>query len=72
MGPEVVVAARWRPNATMTSPFDSPTPLLYKWSVGMFGVFLTVLKLCKCIDLEGNLAFGLHNFEFLGSFDPEM
>ncbi len=29
-------AARWRPRPEMASPFDSPTPISYKWSIDNF------------------------------------
>ena len=70
MGPEVVVAARWRPKPKMTAPFDSPTPTLYRHSVDIFRLSLTVQKLFECIDLAGNLASRLQNLEFSGGFDP--
>ena len=74
MGPEVVLAARWRPRAKMTSPFDSPTPILspilYRLSVGIFRLSLTVQKLFECIDLAGNLASRFQNYGFSVGFDP--
>jgi hypothetical protein len=36
IGPEVVLATRWRPEAKMTSLFDSPTPIMYRLSVEIF------------------------------------
>ena len=56
VGPEVVLAAWWRPKAEMMSPFDSPVPILYRASVDIFRLSLTVQKLFKYIDLAGNLA----------------
>jgi hypothetical protein len=41
----VVLAARWRPKAKMMSPFDSPTPILYRLPVEMLRLSLTVQKL---------------------------
>ena len=43
--PEVVLAARWLPKEKITSPFDSPTPTLYRHSVEIFRLSLTVQKL---------------------------
>ena len=63
--PEVVLVARWRPKEKMTSPFDSPTPILYRLSVEFVRLFLTVQKLFVCIDLAGNLAFRFQNLGFL-------
>ena len=71
MGPEVVLAARWRPKAEMASPFDSPTPTLYRASVEIFRLSLTVQKLFECIDLAGNLASRFQNLGFSGGFDPK-
>jgi hypothetical protein len=45
------LAARRRPAAKVTSPFDSPTPLLYRRPVENFRLSLTVQKLFKCVDL---------------------
>ena len=45
IGSEVVLAARWRLKAEMTSPFDSPTPILYRLSVEIFRLSLTAQKL---------------------------
>ena len=70
IGPEVVLAARWRPTPKMTSPFDSPTPILYRLSVEIFRLSLTVQKLFECIDLAGNLASRFQNLGFSGGFDP--
>ena len=66
MGPEVVLVARWRPKAEMTSPFDSLTPILYRTSVEIFRLSLTVQKLFECISLAGNLAFRFQNLGFTG------
>jgi hypothetical protein len=57
IGPEVVLAARWRPTAEITSPFDSSTLILYWPSVKIFRLSLTIQKLFQCIDSAGNLAF---------------
>jgi hypothetical protein len=72
MGPEVVLAARWHPEAEMTSQFDSPAAILYRRSVEIFRSSLTVQKLFECIDLAGNLAIGFQNLAFSGNFDPQM
>jgi hypothetical protein len=72
MGPEVVLAARWRPKERMTSPFESPTPIFYRLSIQIFRLSLTVQKLFGCIDLAGNLASRLQNLGVSGGFDPEM
>jgi hypothetical protein len=71
-GPEVVLAARWRPSAKMTSPFESPTPILYRVSVEVFRLSLTVQKLFVCIYLAGNLVSGFRNLGFLEDFDIKM
>jgi hypothetical protein len=42
IGPEVVLAARWRPKAKMMSPFESPTPILYRLSVENFRVYIVI------------------------------
>ena len=70
IGPEVALAARWRPKAKMTSSFDSPSPILYRRSVEIFCLSLTVQKLFECIDLAGNLASRFQNLGFSGGFDP--
>ena len=72
IGPEVVLAARWRPKAKMTSPFDSPTPILYRLSVEIFRLSLTVQKLFMCVYLAGNLASRFRNLGFWGDFDLKM
>ena len=69
IGPEVVLAAGWRDKAKMTSPFDSPTPILCSQFVGIFHLSLTVQKLFECIDMAGNLAFRFQNLGFWGSFN---
>ena len=51
IGPEVVLAARWRPKEKIQSPFDSPPPTLYRLSVDIFRLSLTVQKLFECVDL---------------------
>ena len=71
MGPEVVLTARWRPKPKMTSPFDSPTPTLYRHSVDIFRLSLTVQKLFECIDLAGNLASRFQNLGFSGVLTPK-
>jgi hypothetical protein len=71
IGPEVVLAARWRPRANMTSLFDSPTPILYRLSVEIFRLCLTVQQLFECIYLAGNLASGFHNLGFSGGLNPK-
>jgi hypothetical protein len=58
--------------AEMTSPFDSPSPILYRLSVKIFRLSLNVQKLFECIDLAGNLASRFQNLGFWGCFDPEM
>ena len=70
MGPEVDLAARWHPKEKITSPFDSPIPTLYRHSVEIFRLSLTVQKLFEGIDLAGNLAFRFQNLGFSGGFDP--
>jgi hypothetical protein len=72
IGPEVVLAARWRPKAKMTTPFESPAPIWYRLSVENFRLCLTVQKLLVCIYLTGNLASPFQNLGFSGAFDPEM
>ena len=69
---EVVLAARWRPKAKMMSQFDSPTQILYRLSVEIFRLSLTVQKLFESIDLAGNLASRFQNLGFSGGFDPYM
>ena len=66
------MAARWRPKAEMTLSFDSLTPILYMAFVENFRLSVTVQKLFECIDLAGNLAFGLQKFDVFGGFDPEI
>jgi hypothetical protein len=55
----------------MTSPFDSPFSILCRRSFGIFLRSLTLQKLIECIDLAGNLAFGLQHFGFLGILAPK-
>jgi hypothetical protein len=55
IGPEVVLAARWRPAAEIKSSLDSP--ISYRQSVGIFRQSFTVQNLLKCFELEGTLAF---------------
>ena len=66
IGSEVVLAARWRPKEKITFPFDSSTPTLYRLSVEIFRLSLTVQKLFECIYL----ASGFQNLGFSGGFDP--
>jgi hypothetical protein len=63
------LAARWRSKAEMASRFDSPTPILYRRSVEIFRLSLTVQKIFECNDSTKNL---VKNVEFSGGFDPEM
>jgi hypothetical protein len=72
IGPEVVLAARWRTKAKMTSPFDSPTPILCRLSVEIFRLCVTVQKLFVCIYLAVNLASRFRKLGFPGGFNPEM
>jgi hypothetical protein len=56
----------------MTSPFDSPTPILYRLSVEIFRLSLTVQKLFACIDLGGNIWHpGSKIWGFRGIFAPK-
>ena len=71
IGPEVVLGARWRSKQKMTSPFDSATLILYRWSVKIFRLSLTVQKLFKFIDLAGNLASWFQNLGFSGVLAPK-
>ena len=71
IGPEVVLAARWRPKEKITSPFDSPIPNLYRLSVEIFRLSLIVQKLFVCIDLAGNLASPFQNVGFSGILTPK-
>ena len=64
------MAARWRSKAKMMSPFDSPILILYRLSVEIFRLSLTVQKLFDCIDLAGNLASRSQNLGFSGGFWP--
>ena len=64
------MADRWRPKAKVTSLFDSPTPILYRLSVEIFRLFLTVQKFFEGIVLAGNLASRFKNLGFWGGFDP--
>jgi hypothetical protein len=63
---EVVLAARWRPKAKMMSPFDFPIPILYRLSVEIVRLCLTVQKLFVRIYLTGNLASSSKIWGFLG------
>jgi hypothetical protein len=72
IGPEVVLASRGHPKAKMTSPFDAPTPILYRLSVESFRLSLTVQKLFVCIYLAGSLASLFKNLGFSGDYVPEM
>jgi hypothetical protein len=72
IGLEVVLAARWRPKAKMTSLFDSLTSILYRLSVEIFRQSLAVQKLFVRIYLAGNLASLFRNSGFSGGFDPKM
>jgi hypothetical protein len=49
---EVVLASRWRPEAKMMSPFDSPTPILYRLSVEIFRLLPFKSYSCVFIWLE--------------------
>jgi hypothetical protein len=72
IGPEIVLAARWRRKAKMTSPFDSPTPILYRLSVEIFRLCLTVQKLFVYIYLAGsNWHPGCKIWGFLGVLAPK-
>jgi hypothetical protein len=69
---EEVLAAEWRPTAKSTSPFNSPTLILFQLSVEILCLSLTVQKLFVCISSAGNLASWFKNLGFSGGFDPEM
>jgi hypothetical protein len=60
------MAVRWRPTAVMASPFDFTTQILYRQSVEIFRLSLTVQKLFECTDLAGNFAFRFQNLGFWG------
>jgi hypothetical protein len=72
IGPEVVLADRWRSKAKMTSPLDSPTSILFRLSVEVSRLCLTVQKLFVYIDLAENLASRFQILGLSGGFDPEM
>ena len=69
-GPEAVFVARWRIKPKLTSPFDSPTPILYRLSVEIFRLSLTDQKLFECVVLAGNLTSRFLNLGFSGGYDP--
>jgi hypothetical protein len=62
----VILAARQRPKAKLTSPFESPIPILCRLSVEIFRMSVTVQRLFVCICLGGNLADRFRNFASLG------
>jgi hypothetical protein len=43
IGPEVVLAARWRPTAEMTSSFDSPTLICERLYLTVQNLFDSIL-----------------------------
>jgi hypothetical protein len=49
MGPGVVLDARWRLEAEMNQQFDSPTSSLYKHSVEIVRIPLTMQKLLSVL-----------------------
>jgi hypothetical protein len=61
---------RRRHAAEMTLPLNSPTPILYWRSAGIYHLSVTVQKLFECINLAENLAFMFHNMGFLGVLNP--
>jgi hypothetical protein len=66
------LAARWRLEAKMTLPFDSPSPILYRLSIEISCLSLTVQKLFVCIYLARNLASRFRNLGFSGGFHPKL
>jgi len=51
--PEVILGGSGRGRPEMTSPLESLTPTLYKWSFEIFRLSLTVKKLFDIFDLAG-------------------
>ncbi len=51
-------AARWRPRPEVTSPFDFPTPISYKWSVDNFRLPSSIQKLLTHFDFSSEIPFG--------------
>jgi hypothetical protein len=72
MGPELALAARWRRKAKMTSPFNSPTPILYRLSVENFLLCLSVQKLFMCMYLLEIWHPGYKIWGFPMGLDPGM
>jgi hypothetical protein len=70
--PEVVLAARRRPSADMTLPFESQTPIMFRRSIEIFRLSLTVQKLFACIDFAGYLASQFQKFGFWGFRPPNV
>jgi hypothetical protein len=64
------LAARRRHTADMTPSFNYPTPILYRWFVEIFRPSLTVQNIRRCIDLTGNLTFGLQTYRCFGVLTP--
>ena len=58
------MAARWRPKAKMTSPFDSPIQILYRLSVEIFRLSLTVRKLFECVEFGWKIGIPAPNLGF--------
>ena len=62
------MTARWRPKIKMTLPFDSPSPILYRWSVEIFRLSLTDQKLFEFIDFGWKFGILVPKFGIFGGF----
>lgn len=64
------MAARGRGTPEMTSPFDLSWSLLYRWSVDIFCLSLSVEKLFNIFHLAGKSPLGAKFWGFLGILNP--
>jgi hypothetical protein len=63
---EVVSAARWRSTAEMMSPFDSPTQILYRRSVGILHCFSYRSKVVRVHSFGWIFGIPVAKIEVLG------
>ena len=64
------MAARGRGTPEMTSPFDLSKSLLYRWSVDIFCLCLSVEKLFNIFHLAGKSPLGAKFWGVFGDFEP--
>ena len=63
------MAARWRPKEKITSPFDSPTPTLYRLSVEIFRLSYRS-KVIRVFLFGWKFGIPVPKFGVFGGYDP--